>query len=156
MATVPPVFDKSKEYPGRVWHAGRWRTPAQVEAHKEAMKRYAKSDKAKEYARNYQANMPEEQREKYRAKKRKDSMTDEEWAEHLQRVRARRYGLTVEEVEEMLGRGCALCGSFDRIVIDHDHETGAVRGALCGPHNRALGMIGDTLEAAQALVEYLS
>jgi Recombination endonuclease VII len=37
-------------------------------------------------------------------------------------------------------RRCAVCGSDDpRLVIDHDHGTGLVRGLLCPPCNRKEG-----------------
>ena len=53
---------------------------------------------------------------------------------HLKRT----YGLTVEEYDAMLaaqGGGCAICGRPPRadisLHVDHDHNTGAVRGILC-------------------------
>src|SRR5690349_21729324 len=32
------------------------------------------------------------------------------------------YGLSVEEYEMMLTLGCWVCGSIDRLCIDHDHS----------------------------------
>jgi hypothetical protein len=42
---------------------------------------------------------------------------------------------------------CGLCGkAFTKgKVLDHDHDTGHVRGALCRPCNTALGRLGDDL-----------
>lgn len=40
--------------------------------------------------------------------------------------------------------------------LDHDHKTGAFRGWLCSPCNRALGLLGDTLDAVRGAVRYLS
>jgi len=59
----------------------------------------------------------------------------------------RKYNLTHDQYLEKLaaqGGGCAVCG-LERIhdgdkhmMIDHNHETGAVRGILCGPCNTAM------------------
>lgn len=59
----------------------------------------------------------------------------------------RRYGLTAEQVEELLqqqGGMCAICSSFPvRPVVDHDHATGRVRGVLCHGCNIQLPAIED-------------
>lgn len=55
--------------------------------------------------------------------------------------RARRLGISVEEVERLAAMPCMTC---DRVVsgnrqhLDHDHETGAVRGVLCRFCNASL------------------
>ena len=51
--------------------------------------------------------------------------------------------------------GCAMANGTTRLRIDHDHETGKVRGLICNSHNLGLGKIGDTLAAAVALAKYL-
>lgn len=38
---------------------------------------------------------------------------------------------------------CAICQRPDRLVIDHDHKTGLMRGLLCYRHNTALGLFED-------------
>lgn len=58
-----------------------------------------------------------------------------------------RYGITVEQRDEMFSKGCEVCGSMDRLNIDHDHECCAgqntcgdcIRGVLCYRHNRGEG-----------------
>lgn len=37
---------------------------------------------------------------------------------------------------------CAICGDWPHTVIDHDHETGLVRGLLCVRCNRWEGLPG--------------
>ena len=69
-------------------------------------------------------------------------------------VLRREYGITLddynERVEEQRGL-CLLCGKPETLVdkptgkikslhVDHDHETGKVRGLLCGRCNRVLGI----------------
>lgn len=73
--------------------------------------------------------------------------------------RARRYGLTTEQVEEMLaeqGGGCGSCrtplnGAFH---IDHCHTTTRVRSLLCRECNWALGMMGEDVARIRALADY--
>lgn len=50
---------------------------------------------------------------------------------------------------------CECCGSGGKICWDHDHATGAFRGWLCEPCNKALGMAHDSLPRLIALVAYL-
>lgn len=60
----------------------------------------------------------------------------------------RRYGITIEEFDAIFGSQdgrCGLClsghsGGVRRWAVDHDHETGIVRGVLCHPCNTFLGM----------------
>lgn len=71
------------------------------------------------------------------------------------------YGLTVEEYDAMLtaqGGGCALCGrkaTSRALCVDHDHETGVVRGILCLRCNTALGTLGDNAEGLERALRYL-
>jgi hypothetical protein len=39
--------------------------------------------------------------------------------------------------------------------VDHDHETGAIRGLLCKHCNSSLGKLGDNLEGLMRAVDYL-
>lgn len=66
----------------------------------------------------------------------------------------RAYGLSLEEANALLANGCALC-ERPAVHIDHDHQTGRVRGALCLPHNRALGNLGDTPESLGRALKYV-
>lgn len=74
------------------------------------------------------------------------------------------YGITLEDYDEMLewqGGGCAICGSpvgdgvGRRLSVDHDHETGEVRGLLCSRCNAGLGMFQDRQDLLLRAVEYL-
>jgi Zn finger protein HypA/HybF involved in hydrogenase expression len=76
----------------------------------------------------------------------------------------RSYGLSIGQYEDMSERQehkCAVCG-FARaacpnglLFVDHDHETGMVRGLLCPPCNTALGLIRDDTRTLQRLIDYL-
>lgn len=73
---------------------------------------------------------------------------------HAQRVRAKRYGLTIEELQA-LGDSCAVCDSVDNLHVDHCHDTGKVRDILCVNCNTALGRVNDSVERLRALIAYL-
>jgi Recombination endonuclease VII len=75
------------------------------------------------------------------------------------RERARRYGITLEQLREMQVRqnnACAICRRTDcELVLDHDHVTGELRGLLCIPCNLILGLLRDDPRIARAAAEYL-
>jgi hypothetical protein len=52
---------------------------------------------------------------------------------------ASRYNITVEQSVSIKSNGCYLCGSFDKLCIDHNHKTNEVRGCLCHQCNISLG-----------------
>jgi hypothetical protein len=76
----------------------------------------------------------------------------------------RTYGITIEEYEKMhraqSGR-CAICHArhaaqrFYRLVVDHDHTTGEVRGLLCTTCNSALGLLKDDPAIIRKAADYL-
>lgn len=55
-----------------------------------------------------------------------------------------KYGLSSADFDALLASqegACALClRSTRKLVIDHDHNTGRVRGLLCNPCNRLMDM----------------
>lgn len=67
----------------------------------------------------------------------------------------RKYGISREEYEVLISKGCGICGGTNKLHVDHDHKTGKVRGALCASCNRGLGMFKDSPALLQAAVEYL-
>lgn len=80
----------------------------------------------------------------------------------LKRQRARiikkLYGITQEEFEARSaaqGGLCAICKKLKRLVVDHDHATGRIRGLLCTPCNAALGIFGDGKELLKVALQYL-
>lgn len=68
---------------------------------------------------------------------------------------ARRLGLDGGEFQGILAKRCLICGSDKRLVLDHDHKTGQVRGRLCGTCNSGLGMFRDSPELLVSAIEYL-
>lgn len=93
-------------------------------------------------------------------------------AEYLSRKaayrRAARLGLTEEQVaimEEACGNLCEICGkpehvlgpsgSVKALAVDHDKETGKVRGLLCNNCNRGLGLMGHDVTYMERALAYL-
>ena len=76
---------------------------------------------------------------------------------------AKTYGLTYEEVVQMRESSngiCQCCGRpglhhHKRLVIDHDHFTGEVRGLICSRCNSILGFAQDDLQTLKNLIAYL-
>ena len=78
---------------------------------------------------------------------------------HLQH----KFHLSVQEYDRLLEQqnySCAICktekpngrGTWN---IDHDHQTGKIRGLLCWKCNFALGLFGDEVKILKDAVEYL-
>ena len=80
------------------------------------------------------------------------------------------YNITLEQYGEMWhsqGGVCAICGKTEttknqhgmrQLSVDHDHETGKVRGLLCSNCNSMLGFVYDNpatlVEAARYLMQH--
>jgi hypothetical protein len=102
-----------------------------------------------EMHKEYVDNNPERVR-KYRAK--------DKWT---LKKRCARHNITIEEFwtlyEEQDGT-CPVCDkavSPDDSAIDHNHDTGDVRGIIHKTCNRALGMLGDSPDTLERAAEYL-
>ena len=85
------------------------------------------------------------------------------WKSNLRRL----YGVTPEwyfETLEKQGGRCAVCRTdvpsknpkVKRFAVDHCHETGHVRGLLCGECNVGIGKMKHDPEILRAALKYLS
>lgn len=91
-------------------------------------------------------------------------------AHYLKQRRWQSFGVDAARYQEMLReqRGlCSICaqpekspdkasGKIRDLAIDHDHDTGVVRGLLCSNCNRALGLLGDDPALLDAAKAYLA
>lgn len=117
-------------------------------------KRYRESSKGKASILKCRTKKNEVRRQKYKAGQ-----------DRAMQLRLK-YGLSLEQYDTMVeaqGGRCAICEKappFNSgrngqcLHVDHDHQTGAVRGLLCNNCNRGIGMIGDA--NLQAAVAYLT
>ena len=70
------------------------------------------------------------------------------------------YGITAEDFDSLIlkqNSKCPICleSLGDKIAIDHDHATGAVRGILHNICNLGLGCLGDSWENMLRATNYL-
>lgn len=74
-----------------------------------------------------------------------------------------KYGMTPDDYTNMAqqqGQCCAICGNHmdllpKGLVVDHDHETGKVRGLLCNSCNSLLGYAKDSIDNLNSAIRYL-
>lgn len=83
--------------------------------------------------------------------------------------RKAKYGLTEGEFNKLLtlqGGKCECCGELltdefekqharNKLVIDHCHKTGEVRGLLCTMCNKGIGLLGETADSLYKAYKYL-
>ena len=77
----------------------------------------------------------------------------------------RSYGLSFDDYSKLLKSQdykCAICKTADMktkrtewFAVDHDHETGEVRGLLCNHCNRGIGLLGDSIDNLVNATNYL-
>jgi hypothetical protein len=140
--------------------------------------------KAREYAllnkhkkREYDRQYREANREKIRASKaeyvkRKASEIKAKKAAYYQRnMTVRRasardyhyrskYGITYDQYRAICiaqNGTCLICGARpQRLVIDHNHATGLIRGAICGPCNSGIGLLKESISTLRSAISYLT
>lgn len=68
------------------------------------------------------------------------------------------YGLTPGDVTRMTaeqGGKCLICELERKLVVDHDHKTGKVRGLLCNQCNRGIGYLQDNGNIIEKAAQYV-
>ncbi len=74
-----------------------------------------------------------------------------------------KYGITIEQYEELLyacNGKCEICGAAfgkngNPLSIDHDHETGKIRGLLCDKCNLGVSHFRDNIDLMLAAAQYI-
>lgn len=73
------------------------------------------------------------------------------------------YGITIEQYQRIWADQyglCAICFRSEseigeRLCVDHDHDTGIVRGLLCRKCNKAIGGFCELIERVERAAEYM-
>lgn len=87
----------------------------------------------------------------------------------LRNSNLKRYGITIAEYERLRrkqGGKCAICGRRERqrdyrtkkrhrLAVDHDADTGKVRGLLCGGCNTGIGKFDHDRARLAEAIRYL-
>lgn len=173
MRAVPEVFLMAKTPEQKLAYMRQYRaarTPEQVEKTRAYQKAYRAAHPGLAKARYWKD--PEAKRalarEWQKANTARSTSRKRAWREanlekdrlRLRRQQLKRYGLTENDVSELLAkqRGvCAICKMASRLCVDHCHSTGRVRGLLCDRCNRRLGVV-EAIERSGTLartLEYL-
>jgi len=84
--------------------------------------------------------------------------------QQMERHFKKSYGLTSAQIAvlvESQGGKCAICqrnahdAAHGKLCVDHCHQTGRVRGMLCGNCNSAIGKLGDSSQLLRQAAAYL-
>lgn len=71
-----------------------------------------------------------------------------------------KYGISIDTYEQMLAEQNGVCASCStpptdkKLAVDHDHNTGVIRGLLCQSCNTALGLLKDSPDRVASLLAY--
>jgi hypothetical protein len=117
--------------------------------------------KTKQYDATYRLRHPDKIKARnaaYRAKHPRagaKKSRDPQWEPtHAYRV----YKLTTIQYSALLQAqraSCAICHRATKLVIDHDHTTGRVRGLLCDFCNKGIGFLQDSPVLLSSAIQYL-
>lgn len=61
----------------------------------------------------------------------------------------------IDRLAVLQGLRCAICRRETKLVVDHCHGTGRVRGLLCSKCNLGLGLFLDDVASIRAAADYL-
>ena len=127
------------------------------------IRQYHKSPQGKEKGQEWIANN-KEKIEEYKRLYRQDAIKQERSkVYHRARWLKENFNMTVDDYmvmyETQKGQ-CAICGSDQNgnrknFCIDHEHETGKVRGLLCHNCNVSVGLMKDSPALLRQAAEYL-
>lgn len=132
------------------------------------MKTKEEKEKHASYMRAYYKNLSPEKKAEWI--KRSNKNQSKKYENHYSAARKChlkiKYGLTIGDYEDMFFRQkgvCAICKRpsltknkrFKNLFIDHNHETGEIRGLLCNNCNLAIGYFEESIEYMKQAIKYV-
>lgn len=98
-------------------------------------------------------------------KRRRRYRSDPTIRKNIRRQQLKSFGITPERYDQILAiqnGGCSICDRRDPankkwkyFAVDHDHQTGAVRGLLCARCNFLIGKCRENTSIISSAVRYL-
>ena len=70
----------------------------------------------------------------------------------------KQYGISPEQYDEMIKSQeakCLICEKNRKLVIDHNHKTGEVRGLLCNQCNAGIGYFYENPSIMKKAIKYV-
>jgi hypothetical protein len=122
--------------------------------------------KNKQAARGLQGICKDCTREASRQWRTRNRIKDRQYAQK-HRLREK-FGITIDHYQALLdqqGGKCAICNGVEQVAsngisrlmaVDHNHDTGSIRGILCTNCNRAIGLLHDDPVILQKAIAYLT
>ena len=127
------------------------------------------------YGRKYRAEhkdkIAEEKSEWQRKRRAQGTVCKHDAPEYVRDMSLRRmYGITLAEYNKLVTTqcgSCAICGvvpcedpeagrNQKCLHVDHDHETGEIRGLLCSDCNRGIGFLKEDSEMLMCAALYMT
>lgn len=113
---------------------------------------FANADARRAYQRKYKREHPEMSR-RWRLS---DTGRLCHWREKDIHITLEKFRSLLEEQNHQ----CKICGRADkgfkkRLAVDHDHETGLVRGLLCGTCNTTIGLMKNDWTLLERAANYI-
>ena len=112
---------------------------------------------------NYYRRKAEGVLSRYHQKKKEDP--DGTFLYHREKHLKKKFGITEADYLDLLEEQmycCKICNKHEsensanrNLAVDHNHETGEIRGLLCDPCNRGLGLFKDNPLVMQKALDYL-
>ena len=116
-------------------------------------------DYHQQYYKDNVVKIKERQAKYYATPEGKDRAKFAAWKSSIKK----KFNLTLEQWNEMFNAQngcCKICGKHQselkiRLAVDHNHETGKIRGLLCDGCNRGIGYFQESQEALVKAADYL-
>lgn len=78
---------------------------------------------------------------------------------HKNSVLKSKFNISLEDFKNLIliqNNKCKICSKESKLVIDHNHTNGKIRGLLCDSCNKGLGFFKDKIESLSSAINYLN